>query len=98
MEMSSNLRERPVTIGHADGRGFTGVHGDGRLSANGHANQTNWPGLISSEVTGADGSGFRGGDCAGGFNTAWVSARVYAATANTARAYSLGFRGVRTAP
>ena len=35
MELSGNLWERPVTIGNATGRGFTGLHGDGALDASG---------------------------------------------------------------
>ncbi|MCX5667063.1 MAG: SUMF1/EgtB/PvdO family nonheme iron enzyme [Candidatus Omnitrophica bacterium] len=44
-----------VTIGHATGKSFTGLHGDGSLNASGNANTVNWPG------TDAVGSGFRGG-------------------------------------
>jgi formylglycine-generating enzyme required for sulfatase activity len=97
LEMSGNLWERTVTIGDADGRGFTGVHGNGRLSTNGHANQTNWPGLISSEVTGAGGSGFRGGSWARQVAFAWVSDRFSAALTGATRVNHFGFRGVRTA-
>ncbi|HRV13636.1 MAG TPA: SUMF1/EgtB/PvdO family nonheme iron enzyme, partial [Tenuifilaceae bacterium] len=61
MELSGNLWERAVTVGNATGRDFTGLHGNGALSTNGHANETAWPGLTSGEVTGATGSGFRGG-------------------------------------
>lgn len=62
MELSGNLWERAVTVGNATGRDFTGLHGNGALSTNGHANETAWPGLTSGEVTGATGSGFRGGN------------------------------------
>jgi formylglycine-generating enzyme required for sulfatase activity len=97
MEMSGNQWERIVTIGNADGRVFTGVHGNGRLSANGYANQANWPGLTSGEVTGASGSGFRGG----AWNTASalleVSDRSNAVYLNASSQSSYGFRGVRTA-
>ena len=61
MELSGNLWERAVTVGNPTGRAFTGLHGNGALSTNGYANETAWPGLTSGEVTGATGSGFRGG-------------------------------------
>ena len=98
MEMSGNLWERAVTIGNADGRGFTGVHGNGRLSSGGHANETSWPGLSSGEVTGASGSGFRGGDWSPDASVARVSDRNYAAATNTFRYSNSGFRGVRVFP
>jgi formylglycine-generating enzyme required for sulfatase activity len=98
MDMSGNLLERPVTIGNADGRAFTGVHGNGRLSANGHANQTSWPGLISGEVTGASGSGVRGGHWTSSSLLARVSHRNSGANALTNRNSSFGFRGVRLFP
>jgi formylglycine-generating enzyme required for sulfatase activity len=98
MEMSGNLWERAVTIGNADGRGFTGVHGNGRLSANGHANQTSWPGLSGSEVTGASGSGFGGGAWSPPASFARVSDRYFAAYTHTNRNTLYGFRGVRVFP
>jgi len=98
MEMSGNLWERAVIIGNADGRGFTGVHGNGRLSAAGHANQTSWPGLSSGEVTGASGSGFRGGGWNNDASHARVSDRNDAAFTSTARNSLRGFRGVRVFP
>jgi formylglycine-generating enzyme required for sulfatase activity len=98
MEMSGNLWERAVTIGNADGRGFTGVHGNGRLSANGHANQTSWPGLNSVEVTGASGSGYRGGPWNSPESSKRVSDRASAAFSWESRASDAGFRGVRLVP
>ncbi|MFZ4547180.1 MAG: formylglycine-generating enzyme family protein [Bacteroidales bacterium] len=95
MELSGNLWERPVTVSNATGRAFTGVHGNGVLSANGHANETAWPGLTSGEVTGATGSGLRGGYW---FNVATLmraSDRNGAAITYTNRYYGNGFRGVR---
>ena len=98
MELSGNLWERAVTVGNATGRAFTGLHGNGALSTNGHANETAWPGLTSGEVTGATGSGFRGG--AWRFNATFmrVSDRNLAANPNTLRYNSFGFRAVRVAP
>jgi len=98
MEMTGNLWDAVVTIGNPTGRDFTGLHGDGELSANGHANQSLWPGISSNEVTGATGAGWRGGDL-GGWNTdGWVSDRRNAFAGDANRYWSVGFRGVRTAP
>jgi formylglycine-generating enzyme required for sulfatase activity len=99
MEMSGNLWERAVTIGHATGRNFTGLNGNGQLSPNGHANQSLWPGIdINSEVTGATGSGFRGGAWNRGWPSARVSDRYDAAYAAPSRYNDNGFRGVRVFP
>jgi len=43
MELTGNLYELTVSVGNANGRGFTGLHGDGSLSGDGDANVTNWP-------------------------------------------------------
>ncbi len=98
MELSGNLYERPVTIGNTTGRAFTGVHGDGALSTNGHANQTAWPGLSSGEVTGAAGSGLRGGDWGNSATRLRASNRSNAAEMYTFRGFNSGFRGVRSVP
>lgn len=98
MELSGNLWERAVTVGNATGRDFTGLHGNGALSTNGHANETAWPGLTSGEVTGATGSGFRGGLWDGSATSMRVSARYYAASTNPNRYGTYGFRAVRVAP
>jgi len=98
MELSGNLWERAVTVGNATGRDFTGLHGNGALSTNGHANETAWPGLTSGEVTGATGSGLRGGVW---YNVAAfmrVSDRNVAAYTFTLRHNGYGFRAVRVAP
>ena len=98
MELSGNLWERAVTVGNATGRDFTGVHGNGALSTNGHANETAWPGLTSGEVTGATGSGFRGGSWSNSASTLRVSVRSFAANSGTSRYNVYGFRAVRVAP
>ena len=98
MELSGNLWERAVTVGNATGRDFTGLHGNGALSTNGHANETAWPGLTSGEVTGATGSGFRGGNWYNPATHLRVSDRLYAAGTNTNRNNNYGFRAVRVAP
>jgi formylglycine-generating enzyme required for sulfatase activity len=43
MEMSGNCWEWVVDVARATGRSYTGVHGDGSLSAAGDYNATNWP-------------------------------------------------------
>ena len=98
MELSGNLWERAVTVGNATGRDFTGLHGNGALSTNGHANETAWPGLTSGEVTGATGSGFRGGNWYSNATNMRVSDRSRAAGTSTFRTYNCGFRAVRVAP
>jgi len=92
MEMSGNLWERPVTIGNATGRAFTGSSGDGALDATGDANVTNWP------STDAVGSGFRGGAWYVDATYARVSDRYYAAITFTDRNNAYGARCARTSP
>jgi len=91
MEMSGNLRERPVSVGHATGRLFTGNHGNGMLTGAGEADVTAWPG------SNANGTGFRGGSIQGVAVTLQVSDRTHAVLAMTTRNYAYGGRGVRTA-
>jgi len=98
MELSGNLWERAVTVGNATGRAFTGLHGNGALSTNGHANETAWPGLTGGEVTGATGSGFRGGSWNNSATFLRVSDRTIAALTITPRNIYYGFRAVRVAP
>ena len=98
MELSGNLWERAVTVGNATGRDFTGLHGNGALSTNGYANETAWPGLTSGEVTGATGSGFRGGHWSSSATYMHVSDRINAALTDTFRYSFFGFRAVRVAP
>lgn len=102
MELSGNVQERAVTVGHSLGRSFTGIHGNGTLSSNGHANVSAWPDPnANSEVTGGTGSGLRAG--AAELNSAprtEVSDRDQAndPTASGNRHGARGFRAVRTAP
>jgi len=57
MDMAGSLWERVVTVGHPNGRSFSGQHGDGFLSENGVANVEDWP----KGLEGSGGIGFRGG-------------------------------------
>ena len=93
LELSGNVWERVVTVANADGRAFTGVHGDGAVDANGRANESNWP-----APTTASGAGLRGGSWNTAATTARVSDRSSAATIDATRAAGYGGRGVRTAP
>lgn len=105
MELSGNVKERVVTVGNLAGRSFTGKNGDGLLSTasgyEGNALEGDWPGtdIISDYgVTGADGSGFRGGgwdDQASGARLR-ISDRQGAAYTSTSAYADSGGRGVRT--
>jgi formylglycine-generating enzyme required for sulfatase activity len=92
MEMSGNLRERPVTVGNTTGRTFAGAHGNGTLDAAGNADASNWPG------TGALGAGFRGGSWSNAGTYLRVSDRVSAANTSDIRSISYGGRGIRLVP
>jgi formylglycine-generating enzyme required for sulfatase activity len=91
MEMSGNVWERPVTVGRAKGRGFTGLHGDGELSG-GSANVGNWPG------DDAVGAGRRGGSWNDTSDKLRASDRNNAAVTHSGRNKKHGFRAVRLAP
>ncbi len=92
LDLSGNLWERPVTVGHATGRAFTGEHGDGALTAEGYADVPFWPGADAS------GAGFRGGNWSYASAYARVSDREHAANAYTKRVNYSGFRVSRSAP
>jgi hypothetical protein len=65
MEMSGMAWERAVSVGHPEGRKFTGLHGDGNLSPNGYADVNQWPGSFSSGTVETNiGVGYRGGGLA----------------------------------
>ncbi len=93
MELSGNLYERVVSVGNAEGRGYTAVHGEGVLDSDGYSNEASWP-SSSSGV----GSGLRGGSYSSGAAYCRVSDRSYAASAENTRGADYGGRGVRTAP
>ncbi len=98
MGLSGNVWKMAVTVGNTAGRAFDGSNGGGALSAAGNAAQANWPGYNAGEVTGAAGSGFRGGAWISQSNSLRVSDRDYASVATTLRTYVYGARAVRTAP
>ncbi len=98
MELSGNLWEKVVTVGNGTGRAFTGSHGDGSLSTNGNATNSDWPGYVTTEVTGATGAGFRGGAWSRTASELRLSDRTFAARADAARTNYAGVRLARTAP
>lgn len=92
MEMSGNVQELVIYAGNADGRAFTGLHGDGIVNATAQANTLNWP----STATNPSGMFAKGG----GFNTGSTFLQVSDRSNgpidyNTALA-SFGGRGART--
>jgi hypothetical protein len=98
MELSGNLWERPVTVGNGTGRNFTGLHGNGILTSAGHGAVEAWPGGGSSGITGATGSGVRGGSWLSVATFLRVSDRGAAAVTYAGRGSGDGFRGVRSLP
>ena len=92
MEMSGNIWEQVVSVGSAQGRAFTGEHGDGNLDASGDANASNWPG------TNAVGAGLRGGCFVRHDMDIRVSDRSLASYSVTIRSGGAGIRGVRSMP
>jgi formylglycine-generating enzyme required for sulfatase activity len=105
MELSGNVFERIVTVANDAGRRFTGTHGDGELSSaqgfEGNATNKDWPGINAEStrgVTGAKGSGLRGGAWKDAASLLRLADRTNAATTDDQRANHYGFRCVRTAP
>jgi len=103
MDLSGNLRERVVTLGNEAGRLYSGSHGDGVLTTingyEGFADQIDWPGIDSQTdrgVTGARGSGFKGGSFTDQPSALRVSDRSDAAHADPGSFNNAGGRGVRT--
>jgi formylglycine-generating enzyme required for sulfatase activity len=100
MELSGNLWERTVGINLPEGRGYTGLHGNGQLTSAGNGAVATWPGGGSNGITGAVGSGSRGGSWFdSNESNLWVADRSESsAFTNDLRTGSLGFRGVRSLP
>jgi hypothetical protein len=103
LELGGNLAERTVTVGNSSGRRFDGSHGDGHLNAPGRAaglEVATWPGSTAtgalSQVTGAVGTGFRGGSWASPSGELHTSSRILAATADNKRSPTFGYRFART--
>ncbi len=103
LDLSGNLKEFAVTIGNASGRNFTGIHGDGTLSTDsgyeGNATASAWPGLDTVNtrgVTGAEGSGLRGGSWNDSADRLKISDRFEAALTTAQALNTYGGRGART--
>ena len=103
MDLGGNLKERVVAIGNASGLAFTGNEGNGVLNTTtgyeGNAIVSGWPGMDAQPlngITGALGSGFRGGSWNDGVNYLRISDRTEAALTSTAALNTFGGRGVRT--
>jgi len=92
LDMSGNLNETCVSLGNSFGRSFTSRNGDGRLSADGFADEPGWP------LRDGRGAGFRGGTLAETWDALRVSDRQEAAVQIdwSHRHIPWGFRGVRT--
>jgi formylglycine-generating enzyme required for sulfatase activity len=95
MEYSGNIYERAISLSIAEGRLFTGIHGDGTISATGLADVLNWP----ANTTG-NGVGIKGGAWIDVFpaNLGVSERQFMLVTAHSGRLRITGGRGVRTAP
>ena len=100
IDLAGNVATKCVTAAPAAGSGaapaaalaYSGVHGDGRLNADGTANATNWP-YQTAIVYGGASIGSRGGDLGQPSLNCSVSFR------STDNYYtSHGIRAARTAP
>lgn len=96
LELSGNVAEAVVNTGTAEGRAFTGQHGDGEIRRNGasnlalgNANTANWP---DSSGTGY---GLRGGSWSAAANDLRTSDRRLAVNSSAARSANAGGRGIR---
>jgi hypothetical protein len=103
MDLGGNLKERVVSIGNSTGLVFPGSQGTGALNTTagfeGNANVPGWPGMDVQPlngVTGAAGSGFRGGSWNDSAAYLRTSDRAEAALTSTAALNTFGGRGVRT--
>lgn len=99
LQLSGNLWEQTVTVGNQAGRSFSGLHGDGALSDQGYANTVDWPGSDHSEhggVTGAAGSGYRGGAWDSQAELLRIADRTRAVHTHEERRDNSGFRAARS--
>lgn len=110
MELTGNVWELPVGVGHVAGRSFTGLHGNGTITAAGNADVDFWPGANGNNTltvantspntgsTGSAGMMFRSGSWS---ETTYLrlSDRSYSGWSGlNTRDSRMGGRGVRTAP
>lgn len=110
LDLSGNVEEVCAETGNAAGRSYTGVSGDGELTAAGDANEDFWPGINGNSsittantafggatgVTSYAGIIGRGGSCGyTGFNLNKVSYRTMSVVGST-RGNQSGGRGVKS--
>ncbi|MDZ4756513.1 MAG: SUMF1/EgtB/PvdO family nonheme iron enzyme [Bacteroidota bacterium] len=93
MELSGSVWERVVGIYTSTGRSFTGSHGDGNITSGGYANNSDWPGYSSGNITGGTGSAYRGGSMSYGTDRLRVSDRNWAGSTDYAKHQGRGGRG-----
>jgi formylglycine-generating enzyme required for sulfatase activity len=94
MEFSGNLWERSISLASPEGRLFSGIHGDGKITSLGLSDVLNWPSNTTSL-----GAGLKGGawiECP--ITTLGISDRQFMPLAYNDRYRNTGGRGVRTAP
>jgi hypothetical protein len=92
LEMSGNVSEYVVNVGSAQGIAYSGLHGNGQLSATGEADVTNWP------STNGLGSGTRGGHWNSPASELQAADRSMAVASANSRSNTSGGRGVRSSP
>ena len=92
LDLTGNVVERPVSVGHPAGRAFVGNHGDGGESP--------WPGIfLGHRGGGCPYSSHAGGWGAfDGFRTPNRRVALQPSQYGGSRHFSEGFRCVRTAP
>ena len=103
MELSGDLKEWTVTIGNAQGLGFTGKSGNGYLTTasgfEGNADVEGWPGMdvvAAKGITSSVGAGFRGGSWLDSPDRLHTSDRSEAALGASDAQPAYGGRGART--
>ncbi|MFT3883928.1 MAG: hypothetical protein QM724_00425 [Flavobacteriales bacterium] len=95
LDLSGNLGDQTISVGNAEGRAFTGTHGNGMLTNSGDANENTWPDAS------ATGTNMRGGTWIYMASLMRTSDRIFGALAvGTDRndQFFAGGRGSRTAP
>ncbi len=92
LELAGSQCEPVASAGSEKGRAFTGVHGDGRLTEDGYADVTNWPGR---DVRGAGWCGY--GMYAGWFTVSRRGGAAAGGMGDSDGHIMYGVRGVRTA-
>ena len=99
MDLSGNLWERTVSVGNATGRNFTApIHGNGLLTSDGFCDNSTWAGFVTDKVSGATGSGVRGGAWDNSSIFLRASDRFGASFVVSIRDYRYGFRAVPSVP